>query len=199
MTTNTAQNEMGLEDGAADAKTRPKKSSRWQMAIPVTEAVISESVRKSSSHCMIADAISANIPGVTKVSVDLQTIRFSDPSKGVRYTYLTPRAAQVALLNFDRGVPPSPFKLKLRAPQITSLRKKDSRELEHKFGEKRLAAKASDKRNGTVPATVGGNPPPVSKVGRRREFGLRNFSLDDVIPMPGHQAEHSPAPSGNGS
>lgn len=84
---------------------------------------IAEAVPKNSNHCMIADALEESYKGNGKkklkreasyVHVDLQTIRFTDIDKGVRYTYLTPPRAQAALLAFDGGQKPKPFSFILR-------------------------------------------------------------------------------------
>jgi hypothetical protein len=80
---------------------KPKPKSRFQ--IEVTEADIEAAVPKDSGHCAISDAISRQIPGVTNVTTDLATIRWTDRAAGVRYTFLTPRVAQALLLDFDNG------------------------------------------------------------------------------------------------
>jgi hypothetical protein len=72
---------------------------------------------------MIADAVKAAYPEAKHISVDIQTIRFSLPEKGIRCTYLTPRTAQIALLNFDQGQAPAPFRFVLRGGQVTKTRR----------------------------------------------------------------------------
>jgi murein DD-endopeptidase MepM/ murein hydrolase activator NlpD len=72
-----------------------------RVTIQVTADDIATAIPKDSGHCAIADAIARQIPGAKRVSVDLQTIRWSDAD--TRYTYLTPRAAQLFLLAFDQG------------------------------------------------------------------------------------------------
>ena len=81
----------------------------------VTRELIDTAERGSSSHCMIADAIKLARPDVKAITVDLQAIRFSDPAKQRRYIYLTPRPAQIALINFDQGNHTEPFKFKIGA------------------------------------------------------------------------------------
>jgi hypothetical protein len=71
--------------------------------IEVTQTDIETAVPKDSGHCAIADAIARQIPGASRVTVDLQTIRWTDTEKGERYVYLTPRVAQALLLDFDQG------------------------------------------------------------------------------------------------
>src|SRR5215217_7648813 len=89
--------------------------------IPVTEEVIAKAVQRDSSHCMIADAIRAHVPGVSYVSVDLQTIRFTIQAKRKRYVFLTPRQGQLALINFDQGVKPESFTMRIQRPQVIDI------------------------------------------------------------------------------
>lgn len=131
----------------------------------VTKEDCEEAVQKSSSHCAIATAIEKEIPGAKFISVDIQTIRFS--KNGMRYVYLTPRYAQKAILDFDAGLTPKPFKLKLRGGQRTKLKER--------VGGSHRKAKlvATQGRDRHVPSIVGGRTPPTAKT--RREFGLRAF------------------------
>jgi len=93
--------------------------------VEVTGDIIALSTQADSSHCMIADAVRKAVPGATGVSVDLQTIRFSDPVKRMRYVYLTPRIAQVALVDFDNGEEPQPFRFRLDRAHITAMKSKN--------------------------------------------------------------------------
>ena len=89
--------------------------------ITVTEALIDAAIPLDSSHCMIADAIRATLPHARSIMVDLAAIRWSDPRVGKRYIYFTPGSVQDALLQFDYGVKPKPFRFTLRAPaQVTN-------------------------------------------------------------------------------
>lgn len=101
-------------------KTHP---SAPRVTVDVDVATIEASVPRDSSHCMIAEAVKASLPGMTHISVDLQTIRFSDPAKRLRYVYLTPRAAQLALIRFDSGTRPEPFSMRLQGGQVTAMSK----------------------------------------------------------------------------
>jgi hypothetical protein len=83
------------------------------LRISVSQDIINSACRADSSHCMIADAVRDCCPWARNITVDIQTIRLSDPEHGVRYTYLTPRQAQLALLDFDAGVPAEPFSFTL--------------------------------------------------------------------------------------
>jgi len=65
---------------------------------------------------MIADAIKSVVPGAKAVNVDLASIRWTNPREGKRYLYLTPPSVQAALLRFDNGIKPAPFRFTLRNP-----------------------------------------------------------------------------------
>lgn len=86
--------------------------------VKVEQRHIDMSMPEKSSHCMIAEAIKELVPGASAVTVDLHTIRWSDRSKQCCYEYLTPRAGQIGLLKFDRGVPVKPFEFRLRGGRI---------------------------------------------------------------------------------
>ena len=81
----------------------------------VTQDDIDSALRADSAHCVIADTI-ARAVGKRRVHVDLQTITFSDPSKGQRLTYLTPPICQDHLLAFDQGEDIHPFTFQLKRP-----------------------------------------------------------------------------------
>ena len=165
---------------------------RDHLDLDVSQDIIDSSVRESSSHCMIADAVKAAIPEARFVSVDLQTIRWSQGEK--RYVVLTPRTGQLALLDFDQGINPVPFKIRLnlRTAQIrdavpvssdpeaqearrqVALRRAESR--------RQKAAKLVGGSGGNVPGINDGTSPPLgplahpkSRVGTRRSFGLKQL------------------------
>jgi len=153
-----------------------------RVEVQITAEIIESAVKADSSHCMIADAIKAQVPGAKFVSVDLQSIRFTDPKRGVRYLYLTPGIAQVALLRFDQGEDVEPFALKLPKPaQVAAVSTtKDPPELGDSGPGPRKRKPRTPKKvagNGSVPTVIGGNLPPNGVLsnarGKRRTFGLR--------------------------
>jgi hypothetical protein len=91
-------------------------STRRAITVNVTQPIIDRSEQRNSDHCMIADAIRAALPDAKAVSVDLMTIRFTDPAKRQRYIYLTPRSIQLALIHFDQGDHAEPFTFQLKNP-----------------------------------------------------------------------------------
>ena len=168
---------------------KPEGSPR--LAVDVTDEIIAAAVPRDSAHCMLAEAVRAAYPGAVRVSADLQTIRFTDPARGRRYVYLTPRVAQVALINFDQGNLPAAFKFRLRGAQVTmsgmtarrehraaAPRKPETERQRAQraaaLGRARLATVTPSARaSGEVPARIGGKRPPLSTFARRRAFGLR--------------------------
>lgn len=184
-----------FKQGRCMAKRTPKGP---KVHIKVTPEIIAESMQRDSRHCMIAEAIKKSYPDATHVSVDLATIRFTDIKRGLRFTYLTPRIAQVQLVKFDQGVEPPPFDFQIRSPQVTrsgntrtppkrqlSLKEQKQRteagkKLNEKLKRTRLHARDSS-RKGLVPDRVGGKTPPLQfgedgvPFSRRRAFGLRSL------------------------
>lgn len=174
---------MGHSRGLAPSAPRYPRGPK--LSINVSEDVIRNSERRESSHCMIAEAVKEAVPGARYVSVDVQTIRFTDAERPFRYTYLTPRRAQVALIDFDRGVHAEPFAFRLDGAHVTkagggrAITRRQGAPLED------LPAKATTVRDrgndGRVPRVVGGETPPrgaLSSSGHasaRRAYGLRGF------------------------
>src|SRR5262252_8065031 len=121
----------------------PKRIPRGRRpAINVSEMEIEIAMAKKSGHCMIALAVKRAFPEVTAVTVDFQTIRWSDKRKGLRYTYFTPAKVMAVLIAWDQGIKPKPFSFRLRGPQITTMRTQkpgEDRKRIHKFGKKKRA------------------------------------------------------------
>jgi hypothetical protein len=81
-----------------------------------------QAVQSKSGSCLIADAIKRQYPHLTRISVDMATIRITDPKRGARFVYLTPPPAQSALLYFDQGWPQSVTELTIRrAVKVTPI------------------------------------------------------------------------------
>lgn len=131
--------------------------------------------RKNSGHCMIADAILERHPHITHRSADVQTIRFSDKIQGKRYTYLTPRTVQVAILRFDHGREVLPFSFNLPQPaHVAPINKRIK-----SFVTVPDKAKSRIVRNG-------GKPIPRSRgFNTRREFGVKSIDLAEVLDVTG--------------
>lgn len=122
-----------------------------QVAVTVTRERIDQATQRDSGHCMIADAVRDAVPDASAISVDLQTIRWTDSAKGLRYIYLTPRVAQVALVKFDQGIPTEPFSFRVRSGQIL----KSGRT---KYQPQELGTA----RDHHIPDRIGGTAPPLA-------------------------------------
>jgi hypothetical protein len=155
-----------------------------QFMVHVTQADIDVAIPANSGHCMIADAVKRAFSRSRRrsafaVSVDLQTIRFTNLEKRVRYVYLTPPVAQRGLLQFDQGIKPTPFSFRLRHGQVMPMfgsvpGRKGTKKTQKKA---KLQVQVIGSRNkGRVErrVTVGGKaPPPAVLAGNRRTFGIR--------------------------
>jgi hypothetical protein len=84
--------------------------------ITVTQQDIDAGVRGSDVYCMASTAIGRLIPSATRISTDVQCIRFTDSELGIRYTYLTPREVQQYVIDYDAGDPIKPFSFTLSNP-----------------------------------------------------------------------------------
>lgn len=159
-----------------------------RIKLVITNEMIEDAIPRDSSHCLWAESVKVAVPDARHVSVDLQTIRFSNPVKGLRYTYLTPRIAQIALVQFDQGIRPEPQEVLLRNGQVTAAGRRmptskplseaqlKQRQVAYKKSGLAKAKLHSETSSGTVPAKVGGKTPPIA-AGKRRAFGLRGMEF----------------------
>jgi hypothetical protein len=171
-----------------------------RVKVRVTAEIINASVRSHSGHCMIAESIKLAFPEAKKVAVDVATCRFTDPTRGLRYVYLTPRLAQDALINFDEGLTPEPFDCLLTNAHVSRAGSSPSTKpltaAQKKAQKKRARYQAavptkatlvatqssSLPRGSKIPRVVGGKRPP--QLSLRREFGVRRFraaSIDRLV------------------
>ena len=118
-----------------------------RVTVTIDRETIESSVRRDSRHCMIAEALKQAMPSMTSVTVDLASIRFTDPARRLRFVYITPRPAQIALIDFDRGVMPKPFSVVLKQPgHITRNRGPDERTPSDEARQKRRRERANERR-----------------------------------------------------
>jgi hypothetical protein len=142
-----------------------------RIAFDVTKEDIKDATSRNSNNCMVAQALKRAYPNLRYVSVDIQTIRASDPKKRERYVWLTPRRVQQGIVDFDLGRSPTPCRVEFRDGQVTGMgghgaKKKSKAKLRQPRG--------AAGHGRTVPERVGGKTPPKA-VGQRREFGLRSM------------------------
>jgi len=157
-----------------------------RVTLTLTEEVIVQAEQRDSSHCMWAEALKLAVPTAEHISVDLQTIRYSDKARGLRYSYLTPRKAQISLIRFDQGLHTEPgLTVELRDAQVTKTRSYASRRkrisgVEMPDGRKKeLHRGRKDEGHTSIPVVIGGMAPPIGPLsnttyrGKRRRFGLK--------------------------
>jgi len=84
-----------------------KTNAFGRLTVQVTEADIAKAKANDSMMCVVAQAIARTFPEARRISVDIQSIRWSDP-KG-RHTYLTPYSVQGYIVAFDAGDDIHPF------------------------------------------------------------------------------------------
>jgi hypothetical protein len=87
--------------------------------VNITEDLIARATQRDSRHCMIAEAIKAEHPHFRNITVDLATIRWTNPRTQKRYICLTPNEGRNALVKFDQGAPVEPFSMSVKAIQVT--------------------------------------------------------------------------------
>jgi hypothetical protein len=138
--------------------------------INVTAEQIKDSEQRNSSRCMIATAIMAALPHAKHVSVDIQTIRYSDPIQRTRYFHLTPRKVQQVIIDFDQGKNVEPFSFDLRSPHIVPMNLISQDEARKDGIETR---NRSDKQMHEIVQTTDKRGWPAVRIGRHRQFGLR--------------------------
>jgi hypothetical protein len=108
---------------------RPPAWRKGRLFIEVRQEHIDEALRASSSHCAIAMALQAALPDARFVSVDLQSVRFTDPRRGVRICFLTPHPARELIIGFDQGDAErcKPITFSMRPCTITKAGRKSQR------------------------------------------------------------------------
>jgi hypothetical protein len=134
--------------------------------ITVEQKHIDLGLPDSSAMCMIAEAVKDQVPGCTKVHVDMQTVRWTGKD-GIRRTYLTPAVAQSALVRFDAGDDVKPFTFRLSRLIHTTKAKNQNK------------AKAEHSPSGVSNrARVAGRAVPMLGNATRRRFGIRNLRIN---------------------
>lgn len=149
--------------------------------IHVTDEDIDTAMPANSRHCMIALAIQRHVPSATHILIDIQTIRWSDKNRRLRFTYFTPAKVIAILIGWDDGQKPKPFSFNLRSAHVTATwigsKRTGGKKLAHKLGKKKRIKNRADEKAQIRPTVVGGKPPPVSRFSRdQRVFGSRRLA-----------------------
>ena len=95
------------------------------LKLRITKDLWDDAVQASSGGCLLVEAIKRQYPHLTGISVDMATVRVSDPKKGLRFTYLTPENGQTLLLSYDQGwaQPDEQDVTLLRAVKVTKMQR----------------------------------------------------------------------------
>jgi hypothetical protein len=109
--------------------------------INVTQRDIDRALRKNSSKCVVATAIAGSVEGARRVSIDMQTVRFTVGDE--RFVYLTPPAAAGYVVAFDAGEPIHPFAFRLSEDHRVSVRSDRHTDASKERARARGAAKAA--------------------------------------------------------
>jgi len=85
--------------------------------IRVTQDIIDNAIRGNSRHCMVADAIRAAGIKATRVTVDVNLLRFTERvgDETIRWGYITPVRVQNYIVAFDAGDTIEPFAFDLKS------------------------------------------------------------------------------------
>lgn len=162
------------------------------IVLDVTPEIVNVAIQRDSGHCVVADALKAAVPMARNVSVDLQTIRWTDLASRRRYIYLTPGPLQALLVNFDQGVKPDPAMFRLgrpaqivKLPDRSAIPSADTKNTGTGTTGKAKRPRVSkhrevkeDGRSGHIQVRGGDYPPTAalsSTRGRRRAFGIRGL------------------------
>lgn len=165
--------------------------------INVTQHHIDKAIRNDSGHCMVADALRDSYPDAAAISVDIRTIRMTNPTTTERRTYLTPLTVARFLAQWDQGINPDPFQIRLSMPvQIRPSGRKGN-------GSRKVTGVVSGSSPTSHPIVLGGHPIPTgalhanatprrgntrgTNLGNRnaagsRQFGIRNLNLTPATP-----------------
>jgi hypothetical protein len=137
--------------------------------VNVTQENIDRAVKNCSSRCAVADAIKDAVPKAVRIRVDMQTIRWTDPVKQVRYIYLTPARAQQYIIAFDAGdkIQPFQFRLDTNSRQVVPSNPMPAEVQQGLHERARLSV-----TNKMVASKVGGKAPPVMGPSTTRGYGV---------------------------
>jgi len=163
-----------------------------KLTVMVTQDIIERACRKNEHKCMIAEAVKKQLPHARQVSVDLRSIRWSDPEKGLRYVYMMPEIGTAALIGFDKGNKIPPFKFRLVNAHIRTMLTGTPKKPVRNLGKKRHVATPKEVREGATGDLIGGaKAQPRSVLIGGREYGAKLYTslFDDPSLQETSQAE----------
>lgn len=149
-----------------------------QIHIEVTQADINKADVKKSSRCVVAQALARTVPDASRISVDVQTIRFT--SGGERHVYLTPYPVAGYVVAFDAGDKIHPFSFRLRSDQVVKARRHQGteagdarRRVADKVRRRTRSLDAATKKAEAVHAPESSAPPTERRAARAKQTHAR--------------------------
>jgi hypothetical protein len=130
-------------------------------------------------------AIAAAVPHARRIAVDLQTIRWTDKKRGVRYVFLTPHVAQTdVIIPFDQGETCKPVTFKMRPAWISRVgaKRNHTPEPEQLKGTGLKVAEDSVPGRKLIPY-AGKEPEKRGRPKRERQRKISETKLDGTIPV----------------
>jgi len=153
--------------------------------IEVTQGDIDRAMTKNSSRCVVATAIARSIPSATRISVDVQSIRFT--VAGERFAYLTPYAVSGYVVAFDAGDDIHPFRFRLDEAHAVAVRQtkrtdagKATQQARDKASRKRKALDSQQQRLAGMTDPTLPPPSPVEITAARAELNRRKAEADSA-------------------
>jgi hypothetical protein len=143
-----------------------------RVKIQVSKDTINAAKPGDAAHCMIAESVRAEYPAARWVLVDLQSIRFTDREKGFRYIYMTPRAVQRRLINFEQGVKPAPFSFLLAEGKTRAVQKAPAIAASPKLHKAAAKGQKVQKARVKAKSTVLADRQDIAP-NHKRQFGIR--------------------------
>src|SRR5262245_53549082 len=131
---------------------------------------------------MVADAIKEAFPNAIRIRVDMQTIRWTDPVRKLRYIHLTPARAQQYVINFDAGDTIKPFRFRLsrqgrQTIPMVQMPAEVQKALHEKHPRKKAKMKMSEDGKMVV-EKIGGKAPPMLGPSTVRGYGIRGLRVN---------------------
>ena len=169
------------------------------IVVEITQEDISYGVRQHSAKCIIARSLKRAYPAAQKVSVDIQSIRFTNP-KGPdgpeRICWLTPPDAQRLIVYFDGGelseLEPFTFRLLRRYAFRIQRQVEQEGPRERKRGAPR-AARRVDVPAGQGTGVVPHHRKPATGT-TQRVYGMRTLHVNQARVRNGDLGEVEPIP-----
>lgn len=148
-----------------------------EFRVKVDRDCIENACRGNGNKCMVAKAVKKAHPELSRIAVDIQSIRASNEKKSERYIWLTPPSIQRMIVDFDAGKDITPFNTTLIGGQTIHIEKRAKKKRPSKIVKIKTSRSRSGKTN--RPRIIGGHEPPRA-IGATRRFGMRGIPINQA-------------------